>query len=544
MIRSLRVFLGALAALSAISAFAQTCPTTGSACSAVMNPGNDFTAAAEARTAGQTLCLNPGTYSASANGGFGAGVAFMIGKSITVCGLGATPGATVLRGGASNDYAVKFVQYIGGNSPNNATLTNLQINTNADSNGGVLLQDFIGNTTLSGITLRDLVVLTKTTGTGFGILLNKTDKINVSNVSVSSNQTSIYVFNSNRALIANSTVTNAGAEGANGLAVIGGTGHVVVGNTIGSPKVGPNYSFNSGAVVFYNTPASRFDMNTVQGFRDDGVDFTATDNFAGQGVPAAASDRRLPGQEHGHRDRRRGRAQQRLGHVDQLQHQQRLDLRKRLLGVPECGLCVWMSKSNMVLGNVLARQQHRRPPGLGRQRGGQLLRAGGGAFQSSRPTPSSTELRVLQQERPAARPQLGQHDCREQLLVGAQRLRRPDALERRQRLRPGGRGHGCPRARRTPASASSRIPATTTSARSRATTASRPASSTPITATSSSTAPARRTTASSRARPRTGTAASHGGNFWTLFLSPNGNPATIPTAPRATATRTSASSTA
>src|SRR6185436_18985887 len=110
-----------------------------------------------------------------------------------------------------------------------------------------------------------------------GILLFHTDKINISNVTVTSNQTALTVIDSTATLIANSTVTGTSGANSNALAVSGGTGNVIVGNTFGSPKAGSSYSIQSGGIVFYNTTTNRFENNVVQGFKFDGLDFDAKD---------------------------------------------------------------------------------------------------------------------------------------------------------------------------------------------------------------------------------------------------------------------------
>ena len=355
MIRWTRAVLGALLGVVSISALAQTCPTTGASCTATISPGANVTAAIQARTAGQTLCLNTGTYTPQAAGAWGDTNAFGMSNAITVCGLGATPSQTILQGGGASDYAVKFTNYSGFLAAN-TTLTNVQVNNSATggANGGIAVFNFgtpAGR--MNGVTLRDLVIQTKTAGGAFGILLQDSDKINISNVTVTSNQTAFYLFNSTQALIANSTVTgvaNGVANGANALSVIGGNSHVIVGNTFGSPKVGGTYSLPQGAVTFYNTSSNRFDGNVVQGFHDDGVDFTAADNT---GVTTALALDNYAGKN----------SVIATGGPDGLGAGSAIWANcgsnntwiygNDASGAPECGICTWMAKSNMLLGNVL-----------------------------------------------------------------------------------------------------------------------------------------------------------------------------------------------
>jgi len=352
MTRWCRTILGALLSVGAISANAVNCPTTGALCDATLSPGGNVTAGVQARTAGQTLCLNTGTYTPATTPEYSDPNSFAIGRSVTVCGLGATPSQTILQGGGVSDYAVKFFPYGVITSPNNATLTNVQVNNSATggSNGGVMVYDFATPSRLSGITLRDLVVQTKAGGAAFGVLLQNTDKVNVSNVTIASTQTGFYLQNSTQALIANSAVTSTSAAGANALSVIGGTGHVIVGNTFGTPKVGATYSFNAGGVTFYNSPANRFEGNTIQGFHDDGLDYTAQD---GTPVTTAQSNDNYAGKNNVIA----------TGFADGLNSGSTIWSNcgsnnvwlygNDAHGSPECGICVWLVKNNMVLANNL-----------------------------------------------------------------------------------------------------------------------------------------------------------------------------------------------
>lgn len=349
-----RIF-GTMIGALALSVNAQICPTTGQTCTVTINPGGNVTSTVEGRSAGQTVCLNTGTYTPMTTASYVDSNSFAIGKSVTICGLGTSPSQTILQGGGASDYAVKFMNYALITSPNNATLTNVQVNDSSagGSNGGILVYGIGGSIRLSGITLRDVVVQTKPGGTAYGVLLQNADKINLANVDVTSAQSGLFLLNTNQSVVVNSRVTATTAEGANGLAVIGGSGNVVVGNIFGSPKTGSTYSFNAGAVTFYNTSYNRFDNNVVQGFRDDGVDFTAlpgmpvptaqsTDNYVGKNsvIATGAADGRVAGSTIWSNCGSNGT----------------WIFGNDAKGSPECGVCVWLSKSNMLLGNNLHAQ--------------------------------------------------------------------------------------------------------------------------------------------------------------------------------------------
>ena len=346
-----RAFLGALLLASAPAVHAQACNTT-------LNPGANVTAAVEAATAGQTICLNPGTYTTTVQGGFPNNQTFAIGKSVTLRGLGAGPANTILQAGGSGDYAVYFVNYLGGaNTASNSGLVNLTLQ---GSNGGAQVFNFIGNPAgrLSGITFRDVVITTiMPNGNGRGILLKNTDKINIDNVTITSGQAGIQTEDASDTLIANTRVLQTGQANAAGLAILGGTRNVIVGNTFGSVKANPaqdsNYSITGGNVVFYNTTQNRFDGNIVQGHRDDGLDFQAlslvgtlppgqdtqasTDNYAGKNQVIAT------GYAAG---RNSGSAiwSNCSSHGTWLYGND-------AHGSPECGICVWLSRSNMLQAN-------------------------------------------------------------------------------------------------------------------------------------------------------------------------------------------------
>src|SRR5260221_6163788 len=106
MTRWCRTILGALLSVGAISANAVNCPTTGALCDATLSPGGNVTAGVQARTAGQTLCLNTGTYTPATTPEYSDPNSFAIGRALTVSGFGATPPPTILQSGAVSDYAL------------------------------------------------------------------------------------------------------------------------------------------------------------------------------------------------------------------------------------------------------------------------------------------------------------------------------------------------------------------------------------------------------------------------------------------------------
>jgi hypothetical protein len=335
-----------------------------------LNPGDNITAKIEFANTGDTLELNPGIYTAQNTTQYVDGnLSIGIGKKINIVGKGAVPGDVILRGASTSVYTVSFTQYTmpqpGGVAgagltnltPSGSLLQNLTIDS---GRGG--LSVFNPNIRFTDITLKDVVISTKLDGDTFGVLLQNADRIVVDNVSVTSNQSGLYLVNVTDSLVMNSTVTGTGSNasgtdvGAASLAVIGGTGNRFVGNTFGSAKASPatdsGYSVNTGNVVFYNSTANRFEGNLVQGHRDDGLDFSAlinpsnvgtvksTDNYAGKNT--VISTGYAAGRLHGSGIWANCGADNTWLYANESR------------GSAECGVCVWTSKSNMVMANLLS----------------------------------------------------------------------------------------------------------------------------------------------------------------------------------------------
>ena len=266
--------LGVALCLAALPTFAQTTIT--------LSPGANITRAVELANIGDTIQLNPGDYVAMDTPFWVGQNAFGISKAVKIVGLGATPAQVRLHGISSGGHTVNFTGYNTGTigNPSGASLENVTIDT---GQGGVLIFDYASGLSrrLTDITIKDVVIQTAMAGGSFGILLQNTDRIVIDNATVTSFQSAFYLINANDTLMMNSTVPSTGNNFSVGLAVLGGSGNTLVGNTFGSPKAIPtqdsNYSFAGGGVVFYNTQANRFENNTVQGHRDDGLDFHATD---------------------------------------------------------------------------------------------------------------------------------------------------------------------------------------------------------------------------------------------------------------------------
>jgi len=282
------------AAISAHAACTTTLGTAGQA--STFSQTADITAAVAAAAPGSTICLNPGTYHPNVATYPFDGKTFGIGNAVTVLGLGASPASVILQAGGSL-FAVYFDNYLGTKTVDGATLQNVTIQ---GAGGGPLIQNQTGNPggRLTDITLKDLVVTTIATPAQNGVVLINADRINIDNVTVSSQFTAFLLQNVTSSLVMNSSVPITQQPGSNGIAVEGGSGNVIVNNTFGTPKTstilanGTSYSFRNGGVVFYNTSGNRFENNVVQGFHDDGVDFTATDVISaappnGPGIAAA-----------------------------------------------------------------------------------------------------------------------------------------------------------------------------------------------------------------------------------------------------------------
>ena len=343
-----RYLLGALLSVAALAAHGQACTNTISA------PA-DVTSAVNAMNAGQVLCLNPGTYPGTTPGGvvFPADGSFGIQAGVIVRGLGATPAQVVLQSAsASADHAVKINNIIGKNA-SGAQLINLTIQ---GAQGGVQIFNFSNTPAgrLTDIKLKDVVITTAASTSGFGVLARQADRLVMDNVTITSVQTAINFIDVTDSLVMNSTVTNTTAEAAAALAVNGGSANRFVGNTFGQPRLsaGAGYSFNGGGLVFYNTSDNRFENNVVQGVRDDAVDFTAT---AASPVPIAPSLNNYVGKNHVIHTAfaLNGTVLGSSGIWSNCQSNGTWIYGNEVHGAAECGVCAWDAKSNMVLGNLL-----------------------------------------------------------------------------------------------------------------------------------------------------------------------------------------------
>ena len=328
-------------------------------------PGANITSAVESASNGDIIQLNAGDYYTAATSAWSDAKAFGITKAVKIIGLGSTPSQVKLHGGSGSDYAIKFTRYtyaytypgpiaqVG--NPSGASLQNLTIDS---ANGGVQILDYSSGlaTRLTDITLKDVVIQTAMAGGSFGVLLQNTDRVVIDNATVTSYQSGFQLINANDTLIMNSTVTNTGAESAAGLGVFGGSGNTVVGNTIGTAKANPaldsDYSFAAGGVVFYNSQANRFENNTVQGHRDDGLDFHALD-LTGSGVATQQSADNYAGKNNVvSTGFAAGRTAGSAIWVNCSSNNTWL-YANDAQGSAECGTCVWLSKNNMLLANNL-----------------------------------------------------------------------------------------------------------------------------------------------------------------------------------------------
>ena len=336
--------------------------STAIAATTTLSPGANITSAVEAANSGDVIQLNAGVYSSMNTGPWGGQNAFGISKNVKITGApGTTPVQVILRGVSGSDYAVKFTRYNTGGgvgNPSGAMFENLTIDT---ANGGIQILDYSSgsNTRLTDITIRNVIIQTARAGGSFGVLLKDTDRIVVDNATVTSYQSGLQLINANETLIMNSTVTNTGAESAAGLGVFGGTGNIIVGNTIGTAKANPaldsGYSFAAGGVVFYNSQANRFENNTVQGHRDDGLDFHAL-NLTGTLTGAAATQQSIDNYAGKNNIISTGFAAGRLlGSAIWVNCSSNNTwlYANDAQGSAECGTCVWLSRNNMLLANNL-----------------------------------------------------------------------------------------------------------------------------------------------------------------------------------------------
>lgn len=345
------IILSVLFGMGTLSAIAKT--TT-------LSPGANVTAAVEAANDGDIIELNPGVYSPMNTGPWGGQNAFGITKAVKIVGRGTTPAQVILRGVSGVDYAVKFTRYVYGpvspgpiGDPSGASLENLTID---NANGGIQVYDYTSGSfsTLTDITIKNVVIQTAMAGGSFGVLLQKTDRIVIDNAYMTSYQSGFQLINANDTLIMNSTITGTGAANAAGLAVFGGSGNTIVGNIIGTAKANPaldsGYSFAAGGVVFYNSQANRFENNTVQGHRDDGLDFHATPMT---GVPTQQSIDNYAGKNNiSSTGFAAGRTAGSGIWVNCSSNNTWL-YANDVQGAAECGTCVWLSQNNLLLANSL-----------------------------------------------------------------------------------------------------------------------------------------------------------------------------------------------
>lgn len=289
-----------------------TLASPAAAATRTLNPGDNLTAAVEAAAIGDTIQLNPGTYTPSATPGYPAGsTQFAIVKQVRIVGLGSDPSKVVLSAPSpgANVYAVRFVSYTfvsGGSNgdPSRATLENLTISSGAS---GVNVTNGTGFR-FHDITLKNVVINATTTAGSFGVVLQSVDWIVLENVTVTSSATAFYVKDATDTLLMNSSVVSTSDNSANALAVLGGSRNRIVNNALGTAATAPSTTINGGAVNLYNTQDNRFELNTVQGHRDDGVDLHNTnssdvptqqtlDNYVGKNI--VISNGYVSGRAHG-----------------------------------------------------------------------------------------------------------------------------------------------------------------------------------------------------------------------------------------------------
>lgn len=338
---SLIVFSSFFCAIS----LAQTCTIT-------IGPSADLTSTIAAANSGSTvICLNPGTYSPPTVA-FPANGAFAVGNNVIVRGLGATPADVTLNGSSSVDHAVYFTNYLGSKNANGAQLINLTIQ---GSHGGIQVQNFTASPAgrLSNIKLKNVIINVPNVSTnGFGFKAQSADGLVLDNVTITSYQAAINLIDVTDTVVMNSNVTNTVANSAPGLSVLGGAGNRFVNNIIGSPRVGATYSFNGGGVVFYNSSDNRFENNTLQGMRDDALDFTIVD-LSGNGIALKKSLNNYIGKNTIIHTAFPidGKVLGSAGIWANCASDGTWIYGNDTSGTAECATCVWGSKSNMVLGN-------------------------------------------------------------------------------------------------------------------------------------------------------------------------------------------------
>jgi len=326
--------------------------------------GGNLNQAIETAANGDTILLTAGTvaspcvYPPATTATYSFSGSFGFTRNVTIRGLGTDPRQVLLQASGTTDYAIYILKNnaLAGATPTGMTLENVKV---TGPKGGIYIQDFInGAARLTDITLKDVIVETPT-GPTFGVLSKNNDRMVFDNVTVTSFQSGFYIVNNTDSLMMNSTVNSTASGNAPGLAVLGGSGNIFVGNTFGQPKASPTvdsgYSFGAGGVVLYNTRGNRFENNTVQGYRDDGLDVTSldltadlpvpqntqnsTDNYLGKNtVVSTGFAANLAGGS---------------GIWTNCGSNNSWLYANDSSGSVECGACIWSSNSNMALGNVL-----------------------------------------------------------------------------------------------------------------------------------------------------------------------------------------------
>ncbi len=340
--RFIRIVAGFVLMGSASFAHAQACTVT-------ISPGADLTATIQARAPGDTVCLNAGTYAPPAPG-FPNNGAFAIGRAVTVRGAnGTTPSQVILQGLPAADHAVYFTNYLNA-SASGAQLIGVTIQ---GSQGGVQILNFTNLPAgrLTDIKLKDVIINTPSAGCCFGLLSQGNDRIVLDNVTITSYQTGLFMIDTTDSLVMNSNVVRTGVANAAGLGVVGGSGNRFINNTFGQPKSGNTYSFDGGGLVFYNTSDNRFENNLVQGAKEDAIDFTVLNSPNGQ--PTVPSFNNYVGKNTViHTALSEGRVLGASGIWSNCSSNGTWIYGNNVSGTAECGVCVWLGKSNMVLGNT------------------------------------------------------------------------------------------------------------------------------------------------------------------------------------------------
>ncbi len=347
-------------------------PSVGSPATLNLVPGDNLSSAVEQANPGDTILLANGTYTTSGTFNGRAPVynpgAIVINKQVTIRGNIADPSGVILQG-VNGAGAVQFLAYADGFGshgstrfyPNQAVLEGVTI----QGPYGVLIDDYTAaagtSQRLSDIRISN-VIIQATNGDGLvagGVSGVGTSRLALDKVTVSaSNGIGFNLRNAEDTLLINSEVNS--AAGTTALFLNGGQRNVIVNNVLGKAPSTNQTTLTSTGVAIMNSKANRFELNTVQGHKTDGIavynspngetTLQALDNYVAKNTVLsngwAATLSGVPGRDAG------------TGIWTYCSANNTWLFGNDVSGGPEAGLTIWTAKSNAFIANASYSNQH------------------------------------------------------------------------------------------------------------------------------------------------------------------------------------------